>query len=376
VLSLRERRKWLVGFALVVLICLASCGQIGEFSLKTPRAAPSAILTSTPEPAEEVTDTIPGLTADEAATLSSLRKVDDHPLYTMHYYGNHGSPVAQHDRRQMGDPSDNWAQTLTETWACSLFAAFGDSAGMVYGRNFDWRYSPALLLYTDPPDSYASVSMVDIEYLGFGASLSGAVDKLPLDERERLLDAPSIPFDGMNETGLVVAMAAVSAGDMQPDPNKESIGSLGVIREILDHASSTQEAVEIMASYNINMGEGPPLHYLIADATGEGVLVEFYQGEMKVIPNESPYHRATNFIRSGQGDSADGVCWRYDEIGQRLEESRGQLSNTEAMDLLQNVSQANTQWSIVYGMMDMDVLVAMDRDYDKLHAFDFQGNDK
>ena len=36
---------------------------------------------------------------------------------------------------------------------------------MVYGRNFDWQYSPALLLFTNPPDGYASVSMVDIEYL-------------------------------------------------------------------------------------------------------------------------------------------------------------------------------------------------------------------
>ena len=39
----------------------------------------------------------------------------------------------------------------------------------LFGRNFDWRYSPALLLFTDRPAAggYASVSMVDIAYLGF-----------------------------------------------------------------------------------------------------------------------------------------------------------------------------------------------------------------
>ena len=53
---------------------------------------------------------------------------------------------------------------------CSLFAALGDPENRLFGRNFDWRYSPALLLFTDRPagGGYASVSMVDIAYLGFG----------------------------------------------------------------------------------------------------------------------------------------------------------------------------------------------------------------
>ncbi len=33
-------------------------------------------------------------------------------------------------------------------WGCSLFAFFSDPQAMLYGRNFDWEYSPALLLFT------------------------------------------------------------------------------------------------------------------------------------------------------------------------------------------------------------------------------------
>ena len=65
---------------------------------------------------------------------------------------------------------------------------------MLYGRNFDWQYSPALLLFTDPPDGYASVSMVDIAYLGFDGKKAGTVTDLSLTERARLLFAPSWPF--------------------------------------------------------------------------------------------------------------------------------------------------------------------------------------
>jgi Flp pilus assembly protein TadD len=34
---------------------------------------------------------------------------------------------------------------------------------MFYGRNFDWDFSPALLLFTNPPDGYASVSRGDLD---------------------------------------------------------------------------------------------------------------------------------------------------------------------------------------------------------------------
>ena len=380
--SLRARS---LALGLVFLLCIAGCRIADDTAAPTLLPSPTTLPTQVITPTDQAvgTGSIPGLSAEETESLSSLRKVDDFPLYTMHYAGSYGEPIAELNGQGSEESSNEAAQTLEQTWACSLFAAFGansvvgassgDSSGMLYGRNFDWRFSPALLLFTDPPGGYASVSMVDIEYLGYGGERSAELDQLPLGERVRLLDAPMIPFDGMNEMGLVMGMAAVPPGDIQPDPDKEVIGSLGVIREVLDHASDVDEAVAIIANYNVDMGDGPPLHYLIADATGQGVLVEFFRGEMIVIPNQLPWHRATNFLRSAHDDSAEGVCRRYDELDQTLEEKEGQLSTTEAMDLLQRVSQENTQWSVVYSMNSGEVLVAMGREYDDLHAFDMDG---
>ena len=127
----------------------------------------------------------------EAATLGSLAQVDDFPLYTMRYYADyHGRRAAADDRADggwashVGPPLETFGERVSvrermpggepvptgepvPAWACSLFAALGDADNMLYGRNFDWRHSPALLLFADPPDGYASVSMVDIAYLGF-----------------------------------------------------------------------------------------------------------------------------------------------------------------------------------------------------------------
>jgi hypothetical protein len=156
---------------------------------------------------------------------------------------------------------------------------------------------------------------------------------------------------------------------MRPDPNKETIGSLRVIRKMLDHASNVDEALAILQSYNVDMEGDVPIHYLMADSSGRSLLVEFYQGEMVVISNETPWHQATNFLRSSVGESAEGVCPRYDKISQRLTEAKGQLTVQDAMDLLADVSQGVTQWSVVYGMSSGDVNVVMGQKYDNVHTF-------
>jgi len=296
----------------------------------------------------------------------------------MHYYGPYNQRVSSTEGVTWlvsANPLNPSLMALLSPWACSLFTALGDADNMLYGRNFDWEYSPAVLLFTDSPDGYASVSMVDIAYLGFGGTRASTLTDLPLVERRGLLDAPFMPFDGMNEHGLVVGMAAVPPGQMRPDPDKETIGSLMVIRKMLDHASNVDEAVAILQSYNIDMQGGPPIHYLIAAPSGRSVLVEFYQGEMAVIPNETPWHPATNFLRASAGESAEGRCWRYDRISQRLAEAEGRITAQDAMDLLAQVSQAGTQWSILYGISTGDVNVTMGRQYDALHTFhlDFAG---
>lgn len=138
---------------------------------------------------------------------------------------------------------------------------------------------------------------------------------------------------------------------------------------MLDQASNVDEALAILQSYNIDFEGGPPLHYLIADTSGRSVLVEFYQGEMVIIPNETPWHLATNFLRASAGESAEGECWRYDKLSQHLTEAEGQLTVQDAMDLLAEVSQEGTQWSVVYGMSSGGVHVSMGQKYDNVHTF-------
>lgn len=295
------------------------------------------------------------LTEEQIQTLNSLEQINDHPLYIMHYYGDYPDPAAEGAWRYSAE---------LPAWACSLVAALGDENNRVYGRNFDWDHSPALLLYTEPSEGYASVSMVDLAYFGFQGEDAIGIADLPLEKRRALLDAPLLPFDGMNERGLAIAMAAVEPSDMPVEAGRETMDSIGIIRAVLDRAATVDEALEIFNQYNIQIEGGPPLHYLIADAAGQAVLIEFYQGEMVVTPNEKPWLIATNFICAAVKDTS-GQCWRYDTITEALEASGGRLTAGETMDLLADVSQpGSTQWSVVYNLTTGEVQVATGRDYE------------
>ena len=344
---MKSKLFWI--FILLPLLLLFSCSS--PKSQPTPISTPVANRTLTPE--------------EETSTLLSLEQVDDHPLYTMHYIGTYAGRTRSSvpASADLSKPASASVQrSCSAAWACSLFAALGDEEDRVLGRNFDWQFSPALLLFTDPADGYASVSMVDIEYLGFEGEHSRNLTDLPLEERRALLDAPSLPFDGMNERGLAVGMAAIPREEMPYDPQKRTIDQLEVIREILDHAGTVDEAIGIMGNYNIDMGS-VPIHYLIASASGESAVVEFHQGEMVVFRNDTPWQVATNFLLASTNGNVQGQCWRFDLISQRLLDLGGQISPQDSIRLLEEVSQDHTQWSILYHMTGRDIDIVMGRDY-------------
>ena len=328
----------------ILLLLLASCSAV------TPKATSTL-------PASPTMD--PGALSPEASdTLSSLEKVDDYPFYVMHYVGNYGYP-------QLGS---TWPEETD--FACSLFANLGETGEKLYGRNFDWSMSPALLLFTDPQDGYASASMVDLEFIGIRPESSKDLTDLPVAERTILLKAPSMPFDGMNEYGLTVGMAALPEAYTEHasyDPSRPTIGSIGIIRQVLDHARNVEEAVELFKRYNIDFRGGPLIHYLLADPGGKAVLIEFYQGEMKVLPNEMPWHMATNHMRfTAEGD---GGCPRYRRISEQLTSKEGLLDPQSAMQMLSEVSQGITQWSAVYDMTSGEIHVAIAGEYDSVFKF-------
>ncbi|MFC7641886.1 linear amide C-N hydrolase [Streptosporangium lutulentum] len=147
------------------------------------------------------------------------------------------------------------------------------------------------------------------------------------------------PFDGMNDQGLAIGLAAAPDARLPAArPGNATVGGLRIIRLVLDRAASVPEAIELMRRYDIDFTGGPQLHYLIADRAGRSAVVEYGEGRVNVLDERY----LTNIALTGADRATKLADRRY-----RLLAEGGR---TEAMELLRKVAQPHTRWSVVYDL--------------------------
>lgn len=233
---------------------------------------------------------------------------------------------------------------------------------MIFGRNFDYYHHASMVLYTHPSSAYASLSTVDLHYLGF----SGETSLDELVHSPNLRSCPFLPFDGMNEKGVAIGMMAVPSAEPPWDLAKASLNCLQIIRLVLDHASTTDGAISLMKMYNYHVEE-PPVHFLIADRSGKSAVVEFVHGELKTMYNSEPFHVSTNFIIFGSDAPRATPCWRCDKAYADLKNVNEKIDEQASMEILRTVSQNITMWSVVYNMNFFSLDISVDRKFDKVY---------
>lgn len=302
-------------------------------------------------------------------TMASLEQVDDYPLYVMKYHGEYFFDwFSEHGIEW---PLFKKFYKAMNPDACTSFVAASSDDNAVFGRNFDWQHRSSLLLFTDPPGGYASVSMVDLYYLGYEG-----MQKIPWTKRFNLLGTPYAIMDGMNQWGVAVSQNAVPIKKLPYDPNKPTLISNQLMRAVLDHARDVNEAVTLIQKYNPNF---PVVccHLHIADVSGDSAVVEYVDGKAVILRNDKPWQVSTNFLLSEAEPAQDtSGCWRYDLAREYLVKKGGNITPDEAMNLLESVKLPNTVWSVVYNLSTGAVQVAMGKDYEQIHTYQLRMKDR
>ena len=291
-------------------------------------------------------------------TMASLQKVDDFPLYVMNYRSRYFFDL-------FSELGTDWSlyqkvYKATNPDACTSFTAHNPNGESVFGRNFDWKHRSSMLLFTDPPNGYASVSMVDLYYLG----LEG-MQEIPWSKRFILLAAPYATIDGMNECGVAIAQNAVPRRNFPKDPNKPTLLNSQIVRLVLDHAKDVDEALSLIQQYNIDFAD-VCVHFHIADVSGNSAVVEYMDGGISIVRGEKNWQVSTNYLFS---EPVQPDCWRYKKASETLAEEPGDITNKQAMDILQGTSQDTTTWSVVYNLSTGGINLALGKHYDKVHTF-------
>lgn len=231
--------------------------------------------------------------------------------------------------------------------SCSTISAMDSAGNHVYGRNFDWQTSVPIIVRCTPKDGYASVSTCDFQ------NITESAEAVPQNMIYKMLAIAAlyVPMDGINEAGLCVADLEVNEGGMADmDTEKPDLTITTAIRLLLNHAATVEEAVELLAQYDIHASGGISHHLAISDAAGASVSVEFVDGEMIVVDTNC----LTNFNLANGDTTAGGESAqeRYELLCSAYDGKNGILTDVEIKDLLRQVSKKEgewqTQWSIVY----------------------------
>lgn len=328
----------------------------------------------------------------EIVTVASIRKVNDYPMYTMDYDGDYGIDEfleqggASNDAELIEFVVQHLMKGLPITielpdLACSTFNATTPEGEAIFGRNFDLSYSPSMLVRTDPDDGYASISMVNLGFLGYGE------DKLPDSPTSSItaLAAPYAPLDGVNEAGLAVGVLLIDTDPTNQQTDRVDITTTTAIRLMLDKCATVDEAIELLGRYDMHSSANSCYHFQIADASGTSVVVEYIDDEISVLeaddvttagaPAEGQtYMAATNFLLTpGEYDFGGGQD-RYAIVMEGLTAADGVLTEEAAMDLLAACAQephlnsrgeeSATQWSVVYNLDEPGATIAVGMDYE------------
>lgn len=284
--------------------------------------------------------------------------------------------------------------------ACASFTATTQEGDALFGRNYDFAKTNVCIVITEANEGrHASISTVDLQFLGIDteSNLNGLMDQITC------LAAPYAPLDGVNDAGVSCGIYMTYQGGetvaTDQDTQKPDLTSTTLLRLILDYADDVDEAVEIARRYDLHDSANTSYHYMVADASGRSVILEWVAAtdltdndgsarELRVIYSDndahigeaegsSDYQWVTNFILQPgyyESDSEKKGLDRYEHIYSLLSRTDGIVANEEAaMEILASVGRRTwnnddgngcTVHSVVYNLTDKTAYWVSNENFD------------
>ena len=277
-------------------------------------------------------------------------------------------------------------------FGCSAFCVKSPEGDVLVGRNFDYRFvsSSNVLVHNVTKGVRESICISALPFLDKDVYVAGALSGGKTDLSIPVTASIYCCLDGMNDAGLFIGVLSLrgTGGAVQHDTQKSDIVPTLAIRLALDRCSRIDEAVEIFRTHNFFAdGENSDsnYHFLIADASGKSVVVEYYRpGEVPPLSDPAAKDwsmnlldtdHVTNFYLSDGWQNVGGGKERYDKLHNTLESKNRVMTEEECMSLLDAVHTdlqseggditSNTQWSVVYNLTKKTATICVDKDYER-----------
>ncbi len=309
---------------------------------------------------------------NEINTLMSIRKISSKLVYKITYHGDYALD------KYLNTGAESWDEVLNflnESLCrgvgkyvygesrCSSFFAKTPDGDYILARNLDTLEAIPSIIKTNTSTGYKTIGVTNFARGGWNEN--NPVLKLTA------LSSPYYTLDGVNEYGLAVASSSVPTGSgSKADERKISIHDITVNRVIIDKARNVEEAISLLSKFNIKMEKTYPTHYMIADAEGNCAVIEYIDGNMKVIEKTGNYQIATNFILYNNKKLIGYSSGRYMAFDKVLSQTNGIISAEAALELLEkNVVPGEAQWSVVYNLSKKTMTIKFHNDIENTYYY-------
>ena len=262
-------------------------------------------------------------------------------------------------------------------YGCTSFTLTDTDGDVHMGRNYDFRKdTSAMMVYCTPKDGYKSVAFAALDNISANVPDASTAKKLAT------LTSPFICLDGMNEKGVSISVLTLDSEPVRQNTGKPVIATTLAIRLVLDKAATTEEAVELLRSYDMFSSSGRDYHFYITDASGDGRVVEYNPESENREIIATPTEAITNFFIIHKDkvlpNQKNGIYGhgreRYDAVLKVLEEEKGNYTNDTVWNAMKAAAQdpspdaitSNTQWSVSYNNTDLTAEIAIRRNWEDI----------
>ncbi|MCX8131061.1 MAG: linear amide C-N hydrolase [Clostridia bacterium] len=221
--------------------------------------------------------------------------------------------------------------------ACTIFTKQQNGRVLV-GNNEDWMYSIPSTFWIAAPenDTYGRICFANSTYVQ----------------------------GGMNEKGLFYDGATCPASEIPHFKGKPELGmDLGEI--IISKCANVREAVEMIKKYNITRSFTD--HIMFTDQSGDSVVIEWMNNDLKIIPKKGTYQLITNFWLTDP-ELGGYPCTRYDKAKTMLED-KDEINVDVFAGILKAVladwGDMGTKYSNVYDLKKREVFIYNKGDFSK-----------
>jgi predicted choloylglycine hydrolase len=258
-----------------------------------------------------------------------------------------------------------------DIFGCSTISVKADNGNSIFGRNFDWYNCNAMIVISETPGNYKSISTVNMDFITDGVGLSSFV----MTDEIKTIASLYAPIDGMNEKGVCISVNYIEdSSKINQDTSNKDLTTTTAIRLILNKAADVNEAIELLEQYDMHGSMGYMIHFAIADSKGKSVVVEYINNEMKVL--DTPV--VTNFYMNEGEKNGIGTQQsheRYEILMNIIQEKQNKMSMEDVKAALESVCKKHyndgetTEWSVIFNQSTGEINYYHREDYNNVYTF-------